>query len=428
MTSFLVGGGWTLWDMASTLLDMVILISSVKISLDAGNSSSALTNFFIKLYHAVDLNTSLLIFFRVLLRMAVKMSVTWGQSAWVSISVIIKLVYVLMTAVGPSETQRETSDSMVPSKSIGNIIPSQQRNEFQQWLVGVVDGDGSFTFSKSNGKWSLFFKISQSAYNLRILYYIKSKLGVGSIYVDKDNNMASFRIRRLSHVILYILPIFQKYPLLTSKFYNYDLFKQAALILSNESLTTSQKDSLLIDLKNLSGCIPSGYISPAWDKVNREVTTKELATTVMSKPWLIGFTEAEGSFYLVAKGARRLVHSFAMTQKLDYIVLLAIAFILQTKVVTKRSYIAVDTSKAATISFIIKYFHNTMKGIKSVEYSIWAHSFSKTTFSSSSEERFNYLYIIRERMRHLRSKRHDSCFRLSHLRVPPLRGIKGPVI
>ena len=49
---------------------------------------------------------------------------------------------------------------------------------------------------------------------------------------------------------------------------------------------------------------------------------------VMSKPWLVGFTEAEGSFYLVAKSNTRLVHAFEITQKLDEIVLIAIKYIL----------------------------------------------------------------------------------------------------
>lgn len=44
--------------------------------------------------------------------------------------------------------------------------------------------------------------------------------------------------------------------------------------------------------------------------------------------WLVGFTEAEGSFYLVSKEPTRIVHAFEITQKLDIIVLKAIAHIL----------------------------------------------------------------------------------------------------
>ena len=61
----------------------------------------------------------------------------------------------------------------------------------------------------------------------------------------------------------------------------------------------------------------------------------------MSKAWLIGFTEAEGSFYLVNKSKDRIVHAFEITQKLDKIVLTAIAHILGIKCTTKRTHYTV---------------------------------------------------------------------------------------
>jgi hypothetical protein len=100
----------------------------------------------------------------------------------------------------------------------------------------------------------------------------------------------------------------------------------------------------------------------------------------MSKPWLVGFTEAEGSFYLVAKSSYRLVHGFEITQKLDKIVLIAIKHILgiSTNVKTTRlgTYSIVTTNSRA-IENIIKYFNNTMKGMKSLEYRIWSRSYNK---------------------------------------------------
>lgn len=46
---------------------------------------------------------------------------------------------------------------------------------FEQWLVGVTDGDVNFSINYSNGKWGLSYKIAQSRYNLRLLYYIKKE-------------------------------------------------------------------------------------------------------------------------------------------------------------------------------------------------------------------------------------------------------------
>ena len=96
--------------------------------------------------------------------------------------------------------------------------------------------------------------------------------------------------------------------------------------MSDSTLTKDQKDLLISEVKSQS--ISNDYISPAWQTINNEVTTLDSALKVMSKSWLIGFTEAEGSFYIVKKGPKRLVLAFEITQKLDIIVLEAIAKIL----------------------------------------------------------------------------------------------------
>ena len=82
-------------------------------------------------------------------------------------------------------------------------------------------------------------------------------------------------------------------------------------------------------LEDLKSTTPSkSYISPAWNKVTLPLIDANEAHKVMSKPWLIGFVEAEGSFYLVSKDKNRIVHGFCITQKLDGVVLEAIKSIL----------------------------------------------------------------------------------------------------
>jgi LAGLIDADG endonuclease len=84
-------------------------------------------------------------------------------------------------------------------------------------------------------------------------------LGVGQVSIS--GNMAEYRIRDLKSILQHIIPIFDKYPLLTSKYFNYDLFKQAALICSNPLLSKEKKDKLLTELQ--SKIRPEEYISPA---------------------------------------------------------------------------------------------------------------------------------------------------------------------
>lgn len=97
----------------------------------------------------------------------------------------------------------------------------------------------------------------------------------------------------------------------------------------------------------------------------------------MTKPWVIGFIEAEGSFYLVTKSPTRIVHGFGLTPKLDSIVLQGIKLTLhiptEVKFRAKHNYYILDTTtNSRAIENIIGYFHNTMKGIKSLDFKLWS--------------------------------------------------------
>jgi hypothetical protein len=120
----------------------------------------------------------------------------------------------------------------------------------------------------------------------------------------------------------------------------------------------------------------------------------------MTKPWVIGFVEAEWSFYLVSKDKDRIVHGFGISQKLDSIVLEGIRCILHiltpVRFKPKHNYYLLDTTNSRAIENIIEYFHKTMKSMKSVEYRIWARSYVK------HKGNFNKLFSIRNIIRNLK--------------------------
>jgi hypothetical protein len=146
----------------------------------------------------------------------VKMSSTRELSAWV-----LKYFF-----INPSETRRSAFN---------------KDNKEYEWLVGVTDGEGTFNFAPtSKGDWIFTFKIGQNNSNLRLLYKIKEILGVGSILNLKENG-AEYRIRNIKHINQYIIPLFDKYPLLTRKHFNYIIFKEAIMIFNDTSLSRLQK-------------------------------------------------------------------------------------------------------------------------------------------------------------------------------------------
>ena len=292
------------------------------------------------------------------------MLLTWGQFAWLIFSNHQRLNVEHPSNINTSNNINLTKQTLTKNKEI-----------FYQWLVGFTDGDGTFSISHQNGKWSLAFKLSQHEYNTRLLYFIKSQLGVGILNKETKTKMVNYRIRDRNKLAKVIFPIFDKYPLLTSKYFYYMKFKEAYKILVDTSLTKAQQDELMLAMVKR---VPSeDYISPAWKIVNNIVSNTIEASIVMSKAWLIGFTEAKGSLYFVNKSKDRIVHGFEITQKLDLIVLTAIGYILGIKTYSKKTYCMVVTTNSRSIENIIKYYTNTMKGMKSFEFRVWARCYVK---------------------------------------------------
>lgn len=239
-----------------------------------------------------------------------------------------------------------------------------EKSWFYQWLVGFTDGDGCFNIytNLNSKKISFTFKISQKSNNIQVLHYIKKELGVGSIRTDKTN-MAHFLIRDKKSLQL-IISIFDQYPPLTSKEYDYILFKRALDLSNNNNFSQEEK----INMINNFSPISTDYISSNW-KLNKNPITL---------PWLVGFIEAEGSFYLTLKSENRLVHGFGITQKRDKIVLLGIQEIFKIRANVRynsKGFWSLDTTNYLSLKYIKDYFFNTMKSRKSLEFRIWARSF-----------------------------------------------------
>ena len=314
----------------------------------------------------------------------VTMLYAWGQFAWVKF-----FTHQRLNVEHPSKL------SSANTYNITTLSLNQNKELFCQWLVGFTDGEGTFSIAYLNGNWSLAFKLSQHEYNIRLLYFIKSQIGVGHINKETDTKMVSYILRDRKKLAEIIFPIFDKYPLLTSKHFNYLKFKEAYRILEEANLTKSKKDNLMFDLvKIVNSASPAsqeGYISPAWNIVNNRVSNTNDANKVMSKAWLIGFTEAKGRFYLVNKSKDRIVHGFEFTINLDLIVLSAIGCILGINNTTKKTYYTIVTTNSRNINNIIKYYNKTMKGMKSFEFRVWARCYvkHKGNFTKLNEIRNN---------------------------------------
>ena len=165
-------------------------------------------------------------------------------------------------------------------------------------------------------------------------------------------------------------------------------------------MSKEQKDKELLRLKNSKK--KDDYLSPVWNNISLPLTDINIIQGIMTKPWIIGFIEAEGSFYLVSKDSKRIVHGFGLTQKLDRIVLESIRLILHipspVKYKEMYNHHILDTTNSRAIENIIGYFQNTMKGVKSLEFKIWARAYVK------DKGNYEKLVSIRDIIRKIRKQ------------------------
>jgi len=259
---------------------------------------------------------------------------------------------------------------------------------FEEWLVGFSDGDGTFNVLIYQGtKVTFTFKIVQSFYNIKLLYLIRSKLGVGDINLKEGLNLAAYRLRNKDYILEKIIPIFDKHILFTSKRFNYLIFKECLLISMRKDITQNEKIELIRNIHRKT--IPNNYVSDAWGSLNiANISSIVSVESVISKSWLTGFIEAEGSFYYVKKDkdTNRIVHAFGMIQKLDPIVLYAIKYILhisaKVQYKEKHNYYIIETTNQSNIEYIQSYFkYNNDKsyflGSKSFEFKVWTRTYRK---------------------------------------------------
>lgn len=251
-------------------------------------------------------------------------------------------------------------------------------NNFVPWFVGYTDGDGCFNVyvNEKSNKISLTFKLSQKSNNMQVLYYMKSQLSCGQVRQDK-RGMAHLLIRNKEMIKLNVIPLFETFPLLSSKYFDYLRFKESLDIWEESNL--SQEDKI----RAIKALRPVGTKTNEFKFSPLEQNAASWRMSYFCKAWLVGFIEAEGSFYIVNKqgeesGLWRLSHGFGITQKLDPYLLVRIREELKINSQVKynrKGFYSLDTTNKTTLSHIKKYFTKTMRSRKSLEFKYWAKSF-----------------------------------------------------
>jgi len=135
----------------------------------------------------------------------------------------------------------------------------------RKWVAGFVDGDGCFkVYTEKNGNRRFVFSVSQHKRSVNVLHSLKKVFRCGGVHSAgaKGDNM-EFKTTNKQDLLKYIIPFFLENHLQTVKSLDFILFYE-------------------------------------------ELTGKKYQTTVpvvepLSEEWLLGFTDAEGCFYIGQK-------------------------------------------------------------------------------------------------------------------------------
>jgi len=155
------------------------------------------------------------------------------------------------------------------------------------WVTGITDSEGNFSinYNSKSKKVSASFKVTQKDHSLVILTDLKDFFSCGNINIDNSKfNAYKFTVNKISDLINIIIPHFDKYPLVGSKYLDFIDFKKIVLLLSEGNLDDLEEILLIKNKMN-----KKRSYEERWDYLNK-------LTFDLKSEWIQAFVDGEGTF------------------------------------------------------------------------------------------------------------------------------------
>ena len=172
---------------------------------------------------------------------------------------------------------------------VNKTEPYYLKQEFIEWFVGFTDGEGNFNIKLTDLTGNTFkyvqftFQIGLHKDDIKVLEFIKDTLQCGHISISKDR--VNYFVNDINSLLYVIIPLFDYVSLNSSKFHHYELFKKAVLLTKDKNhLSDKGKLNIIAYQKEMQSM--SGKWIPC--SINNQIN--------ITKYWLAGFIEAEGTF------------------------------------------------------------------------------------------------------------------------------------
>lgn len=180
--------------------------------------------------------------------------------------ILFKSVYDLMTAKGHLTSEgllkilsfKASLNLGLPGKlkeHFPNIVPIPRPDNWNRkianpcWLAGFATGEGCFLIltTKNTKSITLRFKLAQHVRDNDLMKYLERYLNCGAYYPSV--NTGEFVVSKLLDIKEKIIPFFEKYPILGTKYLDYLDFKQTALLVDKKEHLTNEGYETILALK-----------------------------------------------------------------------------------------------------------------------------------------------------------------------------------
>jgi hypothetical protein len=154
--------------------------------------------------------------------------------------------------------------------------------------------------------------------DIALLELIQSSLlGVGNITKQNKYEMVDFRVTSLKDLINVIIPHFDKYPLITQKKADFELFKRVINLMNRREHLNADGLQEIVNIRasinlGLSDVLKEAF--PDVIPVERPLVTNK---KIKDSNWLAGFISGEGCFFIGITKSKTNVIGFSVSPRLS---------------------------------------------------------------------------------------------------------------
>ena len=205
-------------------------------------------------------------------------------------------------------------------------VADYEAERYIDWIVGFVDGEGSFYFgfsrvgitrrNKTGFHVSPTFAVTQGAKSVECLHGLREFFGIGSVYLNKrfDNHkehLYHYAVSKLDDLLNTIVPFFKKHLLKSAKWFDFLKFEYCLQIIENGRHLTPEglievanvaqtmnrcrsRSQLITSLQHQFGLSPP--VDGAWVKPEIFTRVHHCNHSILRLGWIAGFVDGEGCF------------------------------------------------------------------------------------------------------------------------------------